>query len=135
MMFSIISIYFLVSNVVGFKISNFRSMSCTCLHMASTTASSSTSNVIAPFELNAGPFLKGWKIVDPSICDDLVSFYQQRKALGSTLKGQISMKGGGMPVINKDIKDSEEISFAPNDQSPEFRRYLRWVVLPTQRKN
>ena len=69
-------------------------------------------------------FMGGWVIEDGSICDDLVAEFNKQKKAGKALKGQVSMKGGGAPVINKDIKDSVEMSFAPNDPSPAFKRYL-----------
>ena len=34
------------------------------------------------------------------------------------------MAGGNVPVVNKDVKDSVEMSFAPNDPRPEWRAYL-----------
>ena len=36
----------------------------------------------------------------------------------------VSMKGGNVPVVNKDVKDSVEMSFAPNDRRPAWRKYL-----------
>lgn len=88
-------------------------------------ASPSTASELVPVELGAGAFLRGWKISDPSICDNLMSLFLKRQQSGSTLMGQVSMKGGGEPVINKDVKDSEEISFHPKSDSPEFRNYMR----------
>ena len=34
------------------------------------------------------------------------------------------MKGGGAPKVDKEIKDSVELSFAPNDASPAWNKYL-----------
>ena len=60
----------------------------------------------------------GWVIEDPSITDDLIAEYKKTLKAGKALKGQVSMKGGQAPVVNKDVKDSMEFSFAPNDPNP-----------------
>lgn len=77
-------------------------------------------------DLGAGSqFMGGWLMDDPSVCDELLAVFEERRAAGSTLTGQVSMKGGVMPEVNKAVKDSEEISFAPNDASPAWRAYLK----------
>jgi hypothetical protein len=70
-------------------------------------------------------FMGGWIMENPSVCDDLLAVFEERRAAGSTLTGQVSMKGGLVPEVNKDVKDSEEMSFAPNDSSPAWRAYLQ----------
>ena len=63
----------------------------------------------------------GWRI-DPQICDDIVRVFEANPQVQT--KGMISMKGGGAPVIDKSVKDSIEMSFAPNDARPEWKAYL-----------
>eukprot|EP00966_Prymnesium_polylepis_P002001 45471-Prymnesium_polylepis.1 len=66
-------------------------------------------------------FMGAWRI-DPQICDDIVRVFEANPQVQT--KGMISMKGGGAPVIDKSVKDSLEMSFAPNDARPEWKAYL-----------
>ena len=52
-------------------------------------------------------FMGGWVIEDASVTDGLIEEFEKQKKAGKTLKGQISMKGGTAPVVNKEIKDSQ----------------------------
>jgi len=73
-------------------------------------------------ELPAGAmFMGGWKM-SPQICDDIVSVFESSP--DRQMKGMISMKGGDQPVVDKSVKDSIEMSFAPNDPRPEWKAYL-----------
>jgi hypothetical protein len=38
---------------------------------------------------------------------DLIAEYKKSKKAGKVLKGQVSMKGGGDPVIDKEVSDNE----------------------------
>jgi len=84
-------------------------------------AASPVDGAPVPHELPEGSqFMGGWRI-DPAICDGLVRVFDSKPE--EQLRGQISMEGGAQPVVNKDVKDSVEMSFAPNDPSPEWRAY------------
>ena len=74
-----------------------------------------------PEEGGNSMFMGGWTI-DPAICDGLIRCFDASPE--SQLRGQVSMAGGNVPVVNKDVKDSVEMSFAPNDPRPEWRAYL-----------
>lgn len=63
----------------------------------------------------------GW-IIDPQICDGLVSVFEDSPEMQT--QGMISMQGGSAPVVDKSVKDSLEMSFAPNDLRAEWKAYL-----------
>ncbi|KAL1527594.1 hypothetical protein AB1Y20_008981 [Prymnesium parvum] len=74
------------------------------------------------YELPAGTqFMGGW-LIPPQICDDLVSVFESSPS--AQTRGMISMRGGDAPVVDKSVKDSVEMSFAPNDPRPEWKAYL-----------
>lgn len=91
---------------------------------AMTAGAGGMGSSLESVDLGGGSFMRGW-MIDTGVCDDLSALMTKKRASGGALKGQVSMKGGNVPVVNKAIKDSEEISFDPRDSSPEFRAYLQ----------
>jgi len=82
-----------------------------------------TAAALEKFALPEGAmFMGAWRMLDDSICDDLIHCFENNPR--GQLRGMISMKGGSEPVVNKDIKDSLEMSFAPNDPHPAWQKYL-----------
>lgn len=70
-------------------------------------------------------FLGAWAIQDESVCDDLLALFKERNDSGQTLPGMVSMKGGQTATVQKNIKESIEMSLSPTDSSPAWRKYLR----------
>jgi len=66
----------------------------------------------------------GW-LIDPQVCDSIVKVFEASP--DAQTRGMISMAGGGAPVVEKSVKDSVEMSFAPNDPRPEWKAYLAAV--------
>lgn len=74
------------------------------------------------YELPPGTqFMGGW-MIQPQICDALVRVFEESPQ--AQTRGVISMRGGDAPVVDKNVKDSIEMSFAPNDPRPEWKEYL-----------
>jgi len=78
---------------------------------------------VEKYDLGDGTmFMGGFVIKDESIIDNLVESFKSRPE--KHLQGMISMKGGQAPKVDKDIKDSYELSFGPREQDPAWQRYL-----------
>lgn len=114
-------LYFLIASIIS--ISNGFQLH-THTRQATRLSSRKASSGVTPVELNAGLFIRGYQLNDKSICEELSTVFTKRRSSGAFLPGQVSMKGGTDAVVNKEVKDSEEISFHPNSDSPEFRKYL-----------
>jgi len=110
---------------VGMRDPRGASVSRAAIHMGGFAPSKAAKAAPAEperYELPAGTqFMGAWRI-DPQICDDIVRVFEANPQVQT--KGMISMKGGGAPVIDKSVKDSLEMSFAPNDARPEWKAYL-----------
>jgi len=79
---------------------------------------------VVKHELPAGSqFMGGWIIQDESVVDDLIAVFNSNP--DKQLHGMVSMQGGATPVINKEVKESREMSFGPKDTNPAWQRYLR----------
>lgn len=63
----------------------------------------------------------GW-VINPQVCDNIVRVFEASPE--AQTRGMISMRGGSTPVVDKSVKDSLEMSFAPNDPRPEWKAYL-----------
>jgi hypothetical protein len=65
-------------------------------------------------------FMGAFTIEDPSVCDDLVALCESDpKKLNKGLVGR-----DGKAIVDKNSKDSLEMSFQPNDPRMEWRRYV-----------
>mmetsp|Transcript_28025 Transcript_28025/g.86693 ORF Transcript_28025/g.86693 Transcript_28025/m.86693 type:complete len:253 (-) Transcript_28025:14-772(-) len=65
------------------------------------------------------PFFGAFMIDDASVPDGVVDLFHDRPQL----RGMVS-SFAGEPVVDTSVKDSLEMSLAPNDPSPAWRRYL-----------
>lgn len=73
-----------------------------------------------PFEIPAEKsFIGGWFIDDLAACDALISYFERAP---NRTPGCI-VKVGGNAVVDKSVKDSVELSFAPHSLVPEFLGY------------
>eukprot|EP00287_Rhodomonas_sp_CCMP768_P014536 CAMPEP_0196757200 /NCGR_PEP_ID=MMETSP1091-20130531/103531_1 /TAXON_ID=302021 /ORGANISM="Rhodomonas sp., Strain CCMP768" /LENGTH=250 /DNA_ID=CAMNT_0042105959 /DNA_START=145 /DNA_END=897 /DNA_ORIENTATION=+ len=79
---------------------------------------------VEKFELGEGSmFMGGFVIKDESIIDNLVADFKSKS--DKHLRGMVSMEGGAMPEVNKEVKDSYEMSYGPADKVPAWQRYLQ----------
>jgi hypothetical protein len=66
-------------------------------------------------------------ILDLSICDKLLEYFNEQKKLGKTKKGSVNLNG--TENINKKIKESIELNFNINEQPTCFNNYLKILQL------
>ena len=69
------------------------------------------------YKLSKSSFIGGW-FIDEKICDNLIEYFKKNP---NKRKGQIF--DNNKAVINKDVKDSTEVSFTPNTQIKEWLDY------------
>ena len=72
-------------------------------------------------------FIGGYMILDLSICDKLLEYFNEQKKLGKTKKGSVNLNG--TENINKKIKESIELNFNINEQPTCFNNYLKILQL------
>lgn len=65
-------------------------------------------------------FMGAFMIEDPSVCDDLVSLFEDNRS--TARKGVVGRDGKA--VVDETKKDSLELAFMPEDPRPEWQRYL-----------
>ena len=68
----------------------------------------------------APQFVGSFMMTDEDVIDGVVELFHERPQL----RGQVSSAASGTPVVDTSVKDSLEMSVAPNDPSVAWRRYL-----------
>ncbi|KAJ8613252.1 hypothetical protein CTAYLR_004524 [Chrysophaeum taylorii] len=66
-------------------------------------------------------FMGAYLIKDPSIPDGIMKLFDETPQV----RGMVSAQGGGEPIVDLRVKDSLEMSVAPNDSRREWRRYVQ----------
>ena len=69
------------------------------------------------YKLSKSSFIGGW-FIDEKICDNLIQYFKNNP---NKRKGQIF--DNNKAVINKDVKDSTEVSFTPSTKIKEWLDY------------
>ncbi len=75
---------------------------------------------IFPYE----SFIGGWYI-PPSICNNIVDYFNKKKKENLTYEGEVSNYGTNQIV--KEIKDSEELEIHPHNGEEPFKKYRDYL--------